>query len=381
MKTDLKETITGRVVFLGVIGCLIFSGSLLLLVVKGCSNEAGKSALDVLHPYITEEDLNSTEPIELPLFPEPSLEGLVAQLKGELGLTDAEVAADAERIAQERELDIVNYMDSRRDLTARQAAWEERKRLVVAIPELLWKPGFVLPPALDVMELRDTSLYNYDTKHGDDFTITQKQDQRMSDLRTQAQRGEISNEEYEREVGKIQVENLDPLTAAKHFLTHSGTGSINAELGMEYAERAIHENPDSFEAHHVWTLCNRLYYLGTDDDKVIEGLRNLVDRFPNSSIAFQDLSWALYWLYPDPDLYAYPEEALDYVQRAIQLDDRIERNNSLLAICYRKLGEYEKALAVFQGMSEVHYGHGGGLLTYIYDVQSKVYKQRWQQGE
>ncbi len=379
MKTFLKEIIMSRPVIITFIGCLLFFGSLLLFVIKGCNNEAGKSIINEIHPYISEADLRSTEPIAVAPFPEPSLEGLVAQLKAELGLTDAEIAETAELIAKERELDIVNYMDSRRGVAARQTAWEQRKRLAVAKPELLWTPGFVLPPALDVMELRDISLYNYDTKAGDDFTITSEQRQRMSNLRSQAQRGEISDEEYSREAGKIAVENLDPLTAAKHFLTHAGVGSIDAELGIEYAERAINENPDSFEAHHVWTFCNRMFYLGTDNEKVIAGYRNLVDRFPNSSIALQDLSWALYHLYSGPDLYAYPEEALDAVQRAIQLDDRIERNNQLLARSYHKLGEYEKALAVYQGMSEVFYGRAGGLLTPIYELQRKVYNQRQQQ--
>ena len=371
MKTILKETITGRVVFLGVIGCLIFFGSLVLFVIKGCRSDTVSIVSDALHPYTSEAVLNSRVPIELPPFSEPSLEGLVAALQAELGLTDAEVAADAERIAQERELGILNYRDSRRDPAARQAAWEQRKRLVVAIPELLWKPGFVLPPALDVMELRDTSLYNYDTKQGDDFEITQEQQDRMSELRTQSQRGEISRDEYSREANKIRAEKLDPLTAAKHFLTYSSIGSINAELGMEYAERAINENPDSFEAHHVWTLCNREYYYETDNEKAIEGYRNLVDRFPNSSIALQELSLLT--------RFTYPEEALGYIQRAIQLDDRIERNNGILADCYYYLGEYEKALAVYQGMSEVWYGHLGGQLTYIYIAQGKVYRQRQQQ--
>ncbi len=371
MKTVLKEIIMSRPVIITFIGCLLFFGSLLLFVIKGCNNEAGKSIINEIHPYISEADLNSTEPIAVPPFPEPSLEGLVAQLKAELGLTDAEIAADAELIAKERELDIVNYMDSRRGSEARQAAWEQRKRLAVAKPELLWTPGFVLPPALDVMELRDISLYNYDTKQGEDFTITSEQRQRMSNLRNQAQRGEISDEEYSREAGKIRVENLDPLTAAKYFLTYSSVGSIKAELGIEYAERAINENPNSFEAHHVWALCNREYYFQTDNEKTIEGFRNLVNRFPNSSIALQELCLIT--------RFTHPEEALDAVQRAIQLDDRIERNNELLAHCYHKLGEYEKALAVYQGMSEVYYGHGGGLLTFIYQLQRKVYNQRQQQ--
>ena len=373
MKTILKEIFTNRAVIFTFIGCLFFLGILQLFAVKGCNNNNVGIVSDVLHPYTSEEVLNSRVPVELPPFPEPSLEGLGQQLKAELGVTDAETAADAELIAQERELDNLNFMDSRRDLAARQAAWEQRKRQVIANPELLWTPGFVLPPTLDVMELRDKSLYNYEVRQDHEFTITQEQQKRMSALRNQAQKGEISRDEYVREANKIRVEKLDSLTAAKHFLTYAGTGSIRAELGMEYAARAIRENPDSFEAHHVWTRCNRMFYLGTDDAKVIEGHRNLVNRYPNSSIALQELGEVFLFANPTNPR---AEEALGYLQRAIQLDDRIERNNSLLAKCYHHLGEYEKALAVYQGMSEVYYGHGGGLLTPIYLLQREVYKQR-----
>lgn len=60
---------------------------------------------------------------------------------------------------------------------------------------------------------------------------------------------------------------------------------------------------------------------------------------------------------------------------------RLLKINVLLAKCYHQLREYEKALAVYQGMSEVYYGHLGGLLTPIYELQREVYKQRQQQGE
>ena len=373
MKTILKETITGRVVFLGVIGCLIFFGSLVLFVIKGCRSDTVSIVSDALHPYTSEAVLNSRVPIELPPFSEPSLEGLVAALQAELGLTDAEVAADAERIAQERELGILNYRDSRRDPAARQAAWEQRKRLVVAIPELLWKPGFVLPPALNVMELRDTSLYDYRLKDGIKLSIklSEPQIERIKKLHNRWQDDEITDIEYWRGWAAIVAEQTDSLTVAKILYYRGSVGSAQAQLGIEYAERVIQENPDSFEAHHVWALCNREYYYETDNEKAIEGYRNLVDRFPNSSIALQELSLLT--------RFTYPEEALGYIQRAIQLDDRIERNNGILARCYHYLGEYEKALAVYQGMSEVWYGHLGGQLTYIYIAQGKVYKQRRQQ--
>ena len=51
----------------------------------------------------------------------------------------------------------------------------------------------------------------------------------------------------------------------------------------------------------------------------------------------------------------------------------------LLELVLFYLGDYEKVLAVYQGMSEVHYGHAGGMVTIIYRSQEEVSKLRQQQ--
>ena len=80
--------------------------------------------------------------------------------------------------------------------------------------------------------------------------------ERLNALRDQAQKGEITGAEVGRKRLEITAEGLDPLTAAKYFLSKGSIGSIELEVGREYAERAFSENPDSVEALHVWVLCH-----------------------------------------------------------------------------------------------------------------------------
>lgn len=375
MKMLTKTTITSRVALISVLGCLLTFG-IFFFMLKGCNGIVDMS--NILHPYISEEELKSTEPIEVDPFPEPSLERLVAQLKSELGLTEAEIAATAQMIAEERFLDNLNYMDSRIDANTRQAEFDRRKRLVIAKPELLWTPGFILPPTLDVMELKSlygfgkNYLYDYEQKH-DDLKGSKSHDERIEKLWERSQNDEITELELWRGWAEILSEKNGSFTLTKVLYRSGGTGSAASKVGMEYAALAIRENPDSFEAHHLWVLCNRMYYSGTDEDKVIAGYRQLVQRFPNSSIANFELGVIL--------RRTDPATALGYLKRAIQLDDRIDPYIEQLATCYENLGEHEKALAVYQGMSEVYYGHGGGLVPFIYQVQEAVSKLRQQQGE
>lgn len=376
MKHILNAPLTNRHVILAVLGCLLSLGIFFFLL-KGC-NSIGDTSLRN-HPYISAKELKSTEPIAVEPFIEPSLERLVAQFKSELGLTEAEIAETAEMLAQDRFMDNLNFMDSRRDANRRQAEWDRRKRMVVAKPELLWTPGFILPPTLDTSELKDNALYDYDLKH--DLKPTKSEEKRVNKLHRQWQNGKITELEYERGRAAIITERFPPIIVAR-LNYDSGSGSVESKVGMEYAELAIAENPDSFEAHHVWALCYHAYYRGRDYEKYeksLSGFRQLVERFPNSSIAHYELAEYVAPPSHSPHKIALSEEALFHVKRAMQLDDRIEPNH-VLAICYSNLGEYEKALAVFQGMSEVTYSYGIQLMD-IYEVQRAVYELRQQQSE
>ena len=341
MKLRIETILTPRVAMMTTLGCLLAFGIFFFLL-KGCNSLGDMSLLN--HPYLSEDELKSTDPIAVDPFPEPSLDRLVTHLKAELGLTDAEIAATAEMIAQERFVDNLNYMDSRRDANTRQTGWDRRKQMVVAKPELLWTPGFILPPTLDASELKDNALYDYKINYSEEIKLSKSQEKRMDTLRGQSQAGRITELEWTRGYAAIVAESYSPLTVAKQYYDRS-TGSVESKVGMEYAELAIAENPDSFEAHHVWALCNRLYYHDTDYERVIAGFRQLVERFPNSSIANLNMSWVL-----GPHAYSptsalqtkRTEESLFYLKRAIQLDDRLEPNDALLGHCYYYLGDYEK---------------------------------------
>ena len=217
-------------------------------------------------------------------------------------------------------------------------------------------------------------MYDYDY----DIKFSKSQEKRRSNLHRQWQSGKITELEYLCGKATIIAERYPPLTVAKQY-HRGGSGSVGSIVGMEYAELAIAENPDSFEAHHVWALCYRTYYIETDYEKSLFGFRQLVERFPNSSIANYELAEYLVPPSHSPHKTALSEEALFYVKRAMQLDDRIEPNH-VLAICYSNLGAYEKALAVYQGMSEATYSYGIQTM-YIYEAQRSVYELRQQENE
>ena len=365
MKTVLKNIITNRVVIITVIGCLLIIGC--LKVIDQITED--KEVTDTQAEFGPIAG-NSHVPYTYPPFAEPSLEKLVAELKVELGVQDADI--NVEEVAAANTLYTLNYMDSRLPPEEVIAAWTERKKLVIANPELLWTPGFTLPPYVippgDVRKWGRGAhfggqLYDYEFRYGVDFTNTEEQLERIYAVRDQAQKGEIPSEEARRKRGKILVERLDLLSAAKYFLNNGGVGTVELELGREYAERAFSENPDSVEALHIWVLCH------DTQEQWETGFRRMLDEFPNSAIAHSGLAGVLC------RRLSRPEEGLLHIQKAIQLDSRIPRYNYLLAECYREAGEHEKALAVYQGMSiiESHVLH-----DYFVESQINAYALRMQ---
>ena len=362
MKTILKKIITNRVFIFTLIGCLLIIGC--LRVIDQITED--KEVTDTQAEFGPIAG-NSREPYTYPPFAEPSLDRLVAELKVELGVQDADI--NVEEVAAANTLYTLNYIDSRLPPEEVIAAWTERKKLVIANPELLWTPGFTLPPY--VLHPNDDTgypvgkLYDYEVEYGVDFIVTEEQLERIYAIRDQIRAGILTEEEewqLRRERAMIRVENADLLTAAKYFLSKSSVDSVELELGREYAERAFNENPDSVEALHVWVLCHNI-------PQQEAPFRRLLDEFPNSAIAHRDYAGLLCY-----DL-SHPEEGLLHIQKAIQLDSRIPSYNYLLAECYGRTGDYEKALAVYQGVPiiEDHVLHGA-----LGEYQAKVYGLRMQ---
>ncbi len=387
MKTVLKKIITSRVVILALINCLLFLGC--MRVIDQITEE--KIDTDTQAEFGPVAG-NSRVPYTHPPFPEPSLKKLVAELKAELGIQNGDInVEDADAAStlynanyQFYTANLMGVGFTSKDIDSwikyEVHAWIERKKRVIANPELLWTPGFVLPPRgsspNDSTGYPLGKLYDYRVEYGVDFPVSEEQKKRIHAIRdeisTKQSAGTMTAEErrqLRRKRQLINVEQADALTAAKLFLqgvSSSIAGSISLELSREYAERAFRENPDSVEALHIWVLCQETV------KQRETGYRRMLEEFPNSAIAHQELALLLYY-----DL-SRPEEALIHIQKAIQLDSRIPRYNYLLAECYGRTGEYEKALAVYQGLPIIIEAEILYLSESFSEYIGKVYQLRMQ---
>ena len=106
MKVDLKNIVTNRAVIITVIGCLLIIGC--LKVIDQLTED--KEVTDTQAEFGPIAG-NSREPYTYPPFAEPSLERLVAELKLELGVQDADI--NVEEVAAANTLYTLNYIDSR----------------------------------------------------------------------------------------------------------------------------------------------------------------------------------------------------------------------------------------------------------------------------
>lgn len=225
--------------------------------------------------------------------------------------------------------------------------WEARKRQVAEHPELAWHPWFFVPPGADHHNSPGLGeLWDYTTV-ADAVTFTESQNKRMYAIRDEISRktreGTLSEAEYKKldqKRDEISVEGLDLLTAAKYLLRHQSFDEM--DITLAYAEKAVRKHRKSPEARHVLALVYER--LGRKAD-ALAALRQMLALDPHSSIALRELAWQL--------RQTQPQEALGYIQQAIQLDARIPKYNILLAECYEYLGQYDKALEVYQNMSSV----------------------------
>ncbi len=337
-------------------------------LLAGCSGCGQKTAPEHADPYNQAEHgpvaANSRKPVKLTIV-EPSFERLIEQFKADV----TENKGDPEML--------------------------KRKRKAIANPDILWDGiGFEVPPTLnfdeiprlpgynptrDKIKVRSYSekgkpihgVYDHDKEvypfAGKVIYKTKDQEERLDAVRQNWRHLNPNSDadiNYYRKRAVIVYERVDTLTAAKHL---SQMNSPNKKaIGVEYAERAIRENPNSVEAMRIWVKCH-------PEDQKIEAYQQLLSKFPNDAFAHELIAWHYYYEKDDP------EAALVHMQKSCQLDSRIAKTNDLLAICYFTLGEWEKAVAAYQGMD--YFFQPSPLRIYKLDseldiAKDKIRKQR-----
>ena len=129
---------------------------------------------------------------------------------------------------------------------------------------------------------------------------------------------------------EILTEGMDAFSAAEYLkaLGHSKHAS-------KYAERALAENPDSFEVLLLWCQL-RPPEQATEREA---GFRKLLAMNPNSVDALIGLGTRLAFD-------GRPDETLGYLEKASLLDP--ERPPSILGLTYELLGQYDKALVTLK---------------------------------
>lgn len=318
--------------------------TLLLIVVilfGGCSGYAQKTALKGIEPQDDYNEQskygpvtsNSRKSVKLKPFPEATFENLIEQFKVDVKANrgDPEVLA--------------------------------RKRQAIANPNLLWKPGFYIPKKENYVEPSGVGFdfFQPDTimilpsdqkgkpvemsfhgpsspKHkypGKVYYLTEDQHNRIFALQDVLFGDEKERKEYE-----IMFEGINTFSAAKYLSMKNP--SIKYNLGREYAERAMQEHPNSVEAMHIWVKCH-------PEEQRIAAYKKLLSKFPNFAEGHKKL--ARLYCYETKASPSEPELAIPHLQKAMQLDSRID--GRMLGFCYYKLSEWEKTIVTYQNMSEI----------------------------
>jgi len=151
---------------------------------------------------------------------------------------------------------------------------------------------------------------------------------------------------------EIHVEGMNALDAAK-FLISTGY----EKYARDYAEKAIVENPDNFDAHLI--LGDVLPFNEREP-----WFRRLVDWKPNSVPALVTLG----------AMVRDDREAIGYLERAAQLSPTYLLGNAFFQLGerYQKIGDYDAALAALKQARAIHPGD---------DPQSDAYIEAIERGE
>ena len=137
---------------------------------------------------------------------------------------------------------------------------------------------------------------------------------------------------------EILTEGMNTLSGAQYL-----KALLHFDYALEYAERALAENPGSFEA---LLLRTQLLPLDREDEREA-GFRQLVERDGNSVEALIGLASALS---------GHPSEAIEYLQDAIKIDPSNGGAYRALGSNYERLGRYDEALAAHQKAFQIDPG-------------------------
>ena len=250
-------------------------------------------------------------------------------------------------VVKNEDLTPIPWQEAKQRLLARRAAvankppvtpaatWEGRKQQVAADPDLIWQFRFIVP---DGGELKSPILYDYHLTYGVDIPKnTESQRLRLEPLQSDWRNNDDPEEDkrLRREIVAIEVEGLDTLTAAKYIKS----ALHEDEIAVEYAERAVRENPTA-EAHHVLAWIQ--YELGADE-AAEASLRRALSINPKYLPALESLI-----------VFAEPAEAIGIYRKMCQLDPRFPKHTGGIAFRYAQLGHFEKALQIYQSLPKLN---------------------------
>lgn len=346
--------------------CLLTCVVILLVGCSGCTQKTDLRGIEPQDDYNNQSQYgpvaaNSREPAQLPPFPEPSFEKLIEQFKVDV----AENRGDSEIL--------------------------KRKKEAIADPDLLWNPTFRVPvsasydPDIKAVNYFDDSITfrKHDEKgqpirsrvhlgrdhHGIEveftgtvFYTTKDQEERM-DAVWQSRINRHTTFYHYIKYYEILFEGINNFTAAK-FLS-GGYSENSSPIGVEYAELAMRDHPNSAEVMFIWTEC-----LPDNAKHRIPAYQRVLSKFPNAAFAHEKLAFYYYY---EGDI----SLALRHIQKACQLDSRIAEKNPILAMCYYKMEEYEKSVAAYQGLSWIpHENFGRGVMVnFLFGAQDAIYRE------
>ena len=334
-----------------------------VILLAGCSGCGEKTPPEIIDPSNQAAygpvAANSREPVELPPFPDPSLEQTIEMFKAEL------------KVAK-------GYTEML-----------ERKQKAVDNPDLLFDPLFEVPetifPHHSPGDIPDYFLYEnriyartpfrilLETERGKEETgtvyyyYTKEQEERMEALPNAPPDAAVTRKKYE-----IMLENVDPFYAARYVCSHYRP--FPPTFKVDFAARAMRAYPDSVEAMRLWAHAHE------PGAAQISAYKQLLKKFPNSALGHYELAESYRSLNidnlfnekkEDPQLYKL---AIEHWKKASQLDSRIPFYRKVIGDCYAELEQWEKALAVYQALPALFYLTGPDI--YFNVAQEVVYSER-----